>query len=165
MVQSALMQMFGDVEWGALDILVIDMPPGNGRCPLDAGAAGAAVGRRRLDASRVIGAVDARKAIAMFEKVRVPILGLVENMSYFACPHCGERSDIFGHGGARDEALRRGVPFLGEAPLRLVIRDLRTAGIVAAGDTPEAAPFRAIAREVSEHLDAAARPAPRLVIE
>lgn len=166
MVQSALLQMLRDVEWGELDILVIDMPPGTGDAHLTLAQQVPLSGVVIVSTPQDLALVDARKAISMFEKVRVPILGLVENMSYFACPHCGEHSDIFGHGGARDEALRRGVPFLGEVPLRLAIRDLSDRGEpVAAADTADAAPFHAIAAAVREQLEAAERPAPRIVIE
>lgn len=165
MVQSALLQMLRDVEWGALDVLVIDMPPGTGDAHLTLAQQVPLSGAVIVSTPQDLALVDARKAIAMFEKVRVPILGLVENMSYFACPHCGGRSDIFGHGGAREEALRRGVPFLGEVPLRLAIRDLSDRGEpVAAADTPDGAPFAAIATAVREQLETAERPAPRIVI-
>ncbi len=114
----------------------------NGRRAFDARAASAGVRcRDRFRRRRTSRSSTPRKAIAMFEKVRVPILGLVENMSYFLCPHCGERSDIFGHGGARDEALRRGVPFLGEVPLKTEIRERSDAGEpVAARDGPGGGP-------------------------
>jgi ATP-binding protein involved in chromosome partitioning len=166
MVQSALMQLLRDVEWGELDVLVIDMPPGTGDAHLTLAQQVPVAGAVIVSTPQDLALIDARKAIAMFEKVRVPILGIVENMSYFLCPHCGERSDVFGHGGARDEALRRGVPFLGEVPLQLAIRERSDAGEpIAALDRPEAAPFVAIATTVREGLDAAKRPAPRLIVE
>ena len=105
MVQSAIMQMLRDVEWGALDVLVIDMPPGTGDAALTLAQQAPVSGAVIVSTPQDIALIDARKAVAMFEKVHVPILGIVENMSYFLCPHCGERTDIFGHGGARDEAF------------------------------------------------------------
>jgi ATP-binding protein involved in chromosome partitioning len=115
--------------------------------------------------------IDARRGIAMFQKVNVPVLGLVENMSYFLCPHCGGRSDIFGHGGARHEAQRLGVPFLGEVPLHLSIRETSDAGrpvVATAPGSAEAEIYRSIARSVHAALTgntAAARQAPRIVVE
>jgi ATP-binding protein involved in chromosome partitioning len=166
MVQSALMQMLRDVEWGALDIMVIDMPPGTGDAHLTLAQQVPLSGVVIVSTPQDLALIDARKAIAMFEKVRVPILGLVENMSYFLCPHCGGQSDVFGHGGAREEAVRRGLRFLGEVPLEGAIRDLSDRGLpVAARDDALAAPFQAIAAAVREALEVAAKPAPRLVIE
>jgi ATP-binding protein involved in chromosome partitioning len=105
----------------------------------------------------------------MFRRVNVPVLGVVENMSYFVCPHCGTRSDIFGHGGARAEATRLGVPFLGEVPLDTEIREKSDAGlpvVATAPDGPQAAAFRAIAREVRDQIaGTTAKPPPRIVIE
>jgi len=115
--------------------------------------------------------IDARRGVAMFRKVEVPVLGIVENMSYFLCPHCGGRSDVFGHGGARHEAERIGVPFLGEVPLELKIRETSDAGlpVVATEPTgPHAAVYRAIAEKVWDEVagpGAKRRPAPRIVIE
>jgi ATP-binding protein involved in chromosome partitioning len=164
MVQSALMQMLRDVEWGALDVLVVDMPPGTGDAHLTMAQQVPLSGVVVVSTPQDLALIDARKAIAMFEKVRVPILGIVENMSYFLCPRCGARSDIFGHGGARAEATKRGLPFLGEVPLETRIRDQSDRGLpVAAG--PDGAAFLAIASAVLEHLEAASRPAPRLVIQ
>jgi ATP-binding protein involved in chromosome partitioning len=113
--------------------------------------------------------IDARRGIAMFRRVNVPVLGIVENMSYFLCPHCGERSDVFGHGGARLEAERDGVPFLGEVPLDMTIRETSDAGrpvVATAPEAPHAAAFRDIAAKVWTTLGGApSRPAPRIVIE
>jgi ATP-binding protein involved in chromosome partitioning len=112
--------------------------------------------------------IDARRGIAMFRRVNVPVLGIVENMSTFICPHCGTRSDIFGHGGARHEAERLGVPFLGEVPLALAIREKSDAGapvVASEPDGPHAQSFRAIAARVREGLMTESRPAPKIVIE
>jgi ATP-binding protein involved in chromosome partitioning len=113
--------------------------------------------------------LDARRGVRMFQKVNVPIIGLVENMSVFCCPNCGHRSEIFGHGGARREAERLGVPFLGEIPLLLAIRELADAGtpiVLARPDSAEAAAYRAIAQQVRAAVAGAAAPAgPRIVVE
>jgi ATP-binding protein involved in chromosome partitioning len=114
--------------------------------------------------------IDARRGVAMFRKVEVPVLGIVENMSYFVCPHCGGRSDVFGHGGARHEAERIGVPFLGEVPLELKIRETSDAGLPVVAtepDGPHAAIYRAIAESVAAALvgPGRSRPPPRIVIE
>jgi ATP-binding protein involved in chromosome partitioning len=170
MVISALTQMLREVEWGTLDVMVVDMPPGTGDAQLTDGAAGAAQGRgHRLDpaGSRLI---DARRGIAMFKRVNVPVLGIVENMSYFLCPECGTRSDIFGHGGARHEAQRLGVPFLGEVPLHMTIREKSDLGLPVVAtepDGPHAKIYRDIAANVRDQLAGASagRAAPRIVIE
>jgi len=156
MVMSALEQMLRQVRWHDVDIMVIDLPPGTGdvqltlaqRTPLD----GAVI----ISTPQDIALLDARKGLAMFRQVAVPILGIVENMSYFSCPHCGGRTDIFSHGGARTEAERLGVPFLGEIPLDIVIRETSDTGrpiVVSAPDSPHAEAYRAIARHVSASLE------------
>ena len=122
MVSSALEQMLRDVQWGELDVLVVDMPPGTGDAQLTLAQRVALSGAVIVSTPQDIALIDARKGLAMFRKVAVPVLGIVENMSYFLCPKCGERSEIFGHGGARDEAAKLEVPFLGEIPLHLDIR-------------------------------------------
>eukprot|EP01136_Pigoraptor_vietnamica_P030871 Opistho-1_new@90682 len=122
MVSSALEQMLRDVQWGDLDVLVVDMPPGTGDAQLTLAQRVALAGAVIVSTPQDIALVDARKGLNMFRKVAVPVLGIVENMSYFLCPKCGERSEIFGHGGAREEADKLGVPFLGEVPLHLDIR-------------------------------------------
>jgi len=123
MVMSAITQMLRDVAWGTLDVLVVDMPPGTGDAQLNPRAERPAEGAIIVSTPQDLSLIDARRGLAMFTKVNVPVLGIVENMSYFQCPHCGERSDIFGHGGARHEAERLGVPFLGEIPLHIAIRE------------------------------------------
>jgi ATP-binding protein involved in chromosome partitioning len=162
--------MLREVEWGELDIMVVDMPPGTGDAQLTMAQQVPLAGAVIVSTPQDLALIDARRGIAMFKRVDVPVLGIVENMSYFICPHCGERSDIFGHGGAKHEAERLGVPFLGAVPLDLVIRETSDAGrpVVAIDpDGTHAAAYRAIAEKVwasvSERV--AARPAPKIVIE
>jgi ATP-binding protein involved in chromosome partitioning len=157
MVIGALTQMLGQVAWGELDILVVDLPPGTGDVQLTlaqkAGLAGAVI----VSTPQDIALIDARRAVKMFEQVKVPVLGIVENMSYFACPACGSRTDVFGHGGAADEAARIGTKFLGEIPLLLEIRETGDAGVpivAAAPASAAAAAFRAIAAGVLAELAA-----------
>ena len=120
MVMSALTQMLREVEWGTLDVMVVDMPPGTGDAQLTMAQQVPLKGAVIVSTPQDLALIDARRGIAMFKRVNVPVLGIVENMSTFICPNCGTRSDIFGHGGARREAERLGVPFLGEVPLRHV---------------------------------------------
>ena len=128
MVMSAITQMLRDVAWGTLDILVVDMPPGTGDAQLTLAQHVPLQGAIIISTPQDLSLIDARRGLAMFKKVNVPVLGIVENMSYFQCPHCGTRSDIFGHGGARQEAERLGVPFLGEIPLHMSIRATSDSG-------------------------------------
>lgn len=171
MVMSALNQMLREVAWGELDILVVDMPPGTGDAQLTLAQAVPLAGALIVSTPQDLALIDARRAIAMFRRVDVPILGLVENMSYFLCPNCGARSDIFAHGGARQEAVRLAVPFLGEIPLALTIRENSDAGrpmAISEPNGPHAAIYKAIAAEVWTNLKAGAagkRPAPRIIIE
>jgi ATP-binding protein involved in chromosome partitioning len=168
MVQSALMQMLNDTKWGELDVLVLDMPPGTGDAQLTITQRVPLKGAVIVSTPQDIALIDAKKGIAMFQKVQVPILGIVENMSLFVCPDCGSRHDIFGHGGARQTAEQLGVPFLGEIPLVPRIRETSDAGTpvaVALADGPEAEAFLAVARQVKAALATASRPAPRIVIE
>ena len=168
MVMSALTQMLREVDWGELDVMVVDMPPGTGDAQLTMAQQVPLKGAVIVSTPQDLALIDARRGIAMFRRVNVPVLGIVENMSTFICPHCGARSDIFGHGGARHEAERVGVPFLGEVPLAIEIREKSDAGapVVASDpDGPHAESFRAIAARVREGLMAASRPAPKIVIE
>ena len=128
MVMSAITQMLRDVAWGTLDVLVVDMPPGTGDAQLTLAQNVPLKGAIIVSTPQDLSLIDARRGLAMFKKVNVPVLGIVENMSYFQCPHCGTRSDIFGHGGARHEAEKLGVPFLGEIPLHMAIRATSDAG-------------------------------------
>ncbi len=166
MVMGALNQMLGQVEWGTLDMLVIDMPPGTGDAQLTLAQKANLAGAVIVSTPQDIALIDARRGVRMFEQVNVPVLGIVENMSYFACPHCGEHTNIFGHGGARDEASRIGVEFLGEVPLLLQIRETGDSGTPVCAAAPESAAamaFRAIAAKVAMRREAPARPS--IVIE
>ena len=168
MVMGALEQMMGQVSWGALDVLVVDMPPGTGDAQLTMAQRVALSGAVIVSTPQDIALIDARRGVRMFEKVKVPVLGLVENMSYFCCPNCGHRSDIFGHGGARLEAKRLNTDFLGEVPLLLDIRTASDAGTpiaAAAPDSPAAKAFDAIATNVWQKVEGPAHPAPRIVME
>ncbi len=141
MVMGALEQMLGQVDWGVLDILIVDMPPGTGDAQLTMSQRVALTGAVIVSTPQDIALIDARRAVKMFEKVHVPTLGLVENMSFYCCPNCGHRVELFGHGGARQEAHRMGAPFLGAVPLLLEIRATSDAGtpVVAAAPDGEAA--------------------------
>ncbi len=171
MVMGALEQMMGQVEWGALDILVVDMPPGTGDAQLTMAQRVALTGAVIVSTPQDIALIDARRGVRMFERTRVPVLGLVENMSFFCCPACGHRAEIFGHGGARTEAERLGTEFLGEVPLLLDIRTASDAGTpiaAAAPDSDGAKAFAAIAARVWEKVSGAtvARSSgPRIVME
>jgi ATP-binding protein involved in chromosome partitioning len=168
MVMSALTQMLREVEWGALDVMVVDMPPGTGDAQLTMAQQVPLKGAVIVSTPQDLALIDARRGIAMFRRVNVPVLGIVENMSYFICPHCGERSDIFSHGGARAEAERLSVPFLGEVPLDMEIREKSDSGlpvVATAPDGPYAKIFRDIAARVRDGLVGATRPPPKIVIE
>jgi len=169
MVISAITQMLREVAWGELDVLVVDMPPGTGDAQLTMAQQTPLAGAVIVSTPQDLALLDARRGVAMFKKVEVPILGIVENMSYFICPECGTRSDIFAHGGARHEAERLGVPFLGEVPLAMPIRETSDSGrpIVASDpDSAHAKAYLAIARQVMASMaGGAAKAAPRIVIE
>ena len=171
MVMSALQQMLRDVAWGELDIMIVDMPPGTGDAQLTMAQQVSLAGAVIVSTPQDIALIDARKGLSMFTKVNVPVLGIIENMSYFLCPHCGGRSDIFSHGGARREAERLGTDFLGEVPLDLAIRETSDEGrpiTVSQPDSPYAQTFRDIAAKVWEKVSGetpARRAAPRIVVE
>ncbi len=168
MVMSALTQMLREVEWGRLDVLVVDMPPGTGDAQLTMAQQVPLKGAVIVSTPQDLALIDARRGIAMFRRVNVPVLGIVENMSTFICPHCGTRSDIFGHGGARHEAERLAVPFLGEVPLDISIREKSDAGLPVVATAPDSAHaqiYRDIAARVRDGLSGASRPAPRIVVE
>jgi ATP-binding protein involved in chromosome partitioning len=155
MVMSAITQMLRDVAWGTLDVLVVDMPPGTGDAQLTLAQNVPLKGAVIVSTPQDLSLIDARRGLAMFRKVNVPVLGIVENMSYFQCPECGTRSDIFGHGGARHEAERLGVPFLGEIPLHMSIRATSDSGnpvVASEPDGPHAAIYRAIGTKVRDQL-------------
>jgi ATP-binding protein involved in chromosome partitioning len=155
MVMSALTQMLREVEWGPLDVLVVDMPPGTGDAQLTMAQQVPLAGAVIVSTPQDLALIDARKGLNMFKKVDVPLLGIVENMSYFLAPDTGKRYDIFGHGGARKEAERLGVTFLGEVPLEMGIRESSDAGtpvVAAKPDSAEAKIYRDIAAKVWERL-------------
>jgi ATP-binding protein involved in chromosome partitioning len=155
MVMQALTQMLREVAWGTLDVLVVDMPPGTGDAQLTLAQNVPLKGAVIVSTPQDLSLIDARRGLGMFRQVNVPVLGIIENMSYFQCPHCGTRSDIFGHGGARHEAEKLGVPFLGEIPLHIDIRTTSDEGkpvVASAPDGPHAAIYRAIASAVRDGL-------------
>ena len=159
MVMGALEQMMGQVSWGALDILVVDMPPGTGDAQLTMAQRVSLTGAVIVSTPQDIALIDARRGVKMFEKTRVPVLGLVENMSFFCCPNCGHTTNIFGHGGARAEAERIGTEFLGEIPLLLDIRIASDAGTPIAASAPgsdAAKAYAALAKRVWEKVGGAA---------
>ena len=162
MIVQALGQMLRETDWagstGDLDVLVVDMPPGTGDIQLTISQNVPLSGAVIVSTPQDLALMDARKGLAMFKRVEVPILGIVENMSYFLCPSCGERSDIFGHGGARDEALKIGVPFLAEVPLHMDIRKTSDSGkplTVTAPDSVHAGIFRELAAKVWTEVERA----------
>jgi ATP-binding protein involved in chromosome partitioning len=167
MVMGALEQLMGQVNWGKLDVMIVDMPPGTGDAQLTMAQRVDLAGAVIVSTPQDIALIDARRGVRMFEKTRVPILGLVENMSFFHCPACGARAEIFGHGGARAEAKRLGVDFLGEVPLLLDIRTNSDAGTpisASAPDSDAAKAFFAIAEGLRAKLTRAAAPGPKIVI-
>jgi ATP-binding protein involved in chromosome partitioning len=172
MVISALTQMLREVAWGELDVLVVDMPPGTGDAQLTMAQQVPLAGAVIVSTPQDLALIDARKGLAMFRRVEVPVLGIVENMSYFLCPHCGGRTDIFGHGGAAQEAARLGVPFLGAVPLHSAIRERSDAGTPVVVSDPEgehATIYREIAAatwdRVGAERGAAGRRPPRIIVE
>ncbi|MCZ8315290.1 Mrp/NBP35 family ATP-binding protein [Phreatobacter sp.] len=172
MVMSAITQMLREVAWGELDVLVVDMPPGTGDAQLTMAQATPLAGAVIVSTPQDLALIDARRGVAMFRKTEVPILGIVENMSYFIAPDTGKRYDIFGHGGARAEATRLGVPFLGEIPLDMDLRARSDSGrplVATVPDSPHALVYREIARQVWASLtgtgDVTIKPPPRIIIE
>jgi ATP-binding protein involved in chromosome partitioning len=168
MVISAITQMLREVAWGTLDVMVVDMPPGTGDAQLTMAQQVPLAGAVIVSTPQDLALIDARRAVAMFRRVEVPILGVVENMSTFHCPQCGFHSDIFGHGGGRREAERLGVPFLGEIPLEIAIRETSDAGrpvMASAPDGPHARAYREVAERVRAGLSVGRRAAPKITIE
>jgi ATP-binding protein involved in chromosome partitioning len=151
MLMGALQQMLGQVQWGQLDVLIVDLPPGTGDVQLTLAQKAEVDGAIVVSTPQDVALLDARKALNMFEKMGTPILGMIENMSTHICSNCGHEEHIFGHGGAKAEAEKHGIPFLGEIPLHL---DIRLAGdggapvVVSKPDSPYAQAFRQIAREL-----------------
>ncbi len=168
MVAQALTQLLGEVAWGDLDALVVDMPPGTGDVQLTMAQQTPIAGAVIVSTPQDLALIDARRAVAMFQKVEAPILGIIENMSYFLCPHCGGRSEIFSHGGARHDAEKLGVPFLGEAPLDMKIRETSDSGKPVVGaepNSPQAAVYLNLAAKVKTLLETTKpRAAPNIVV-
>jgi ATP-binding protein involved in chromosome partitioning len=169
MVMSALQQMLRQVNWGELDVMVVDMPPGTGDAQLTMAQQVPLAGAIIVSTPQDIALQDARKGLNMFRRVDVPVLGFIENMSYFLCPHCNERTDIFSHGGAKAEAEKLSVEFLGELPLDIAIRETSDGGnpiVIAQPDSPYAETYRAIATRLWQILGGAPqRQAPKIVVE
>jgi ATP-binding protein involved in chromosome partitioning len=170
MVMSALTQLLRETEWSPADVMVIDMPPGTGDVQLTLAQQTPLAGAVIVSTPQDLALIDARKGLNMFAKVNVPVIGIVENMSYFICTKCGERHEIFGHGGAKEEATRIGVPFLGEIPLDKEVRMRSDSGepvVATQPDSLHAALYRDVARQVWAALEGGglARPAPRIVVE
>ena len=171
MVMSALSQMLREVTWGELDIMIVDMPPGTGDAQLTMAQQVPLAGAVIVSTPQDIALIDARKGLNMFRKVDVPVLGIIENMSFYACPNCGHVAHIFGHGGARREAERLGIEFLGEVPLDIAIRETSDAGrpiVASEPDGPHAQAFKVIAERVSANVLGGAerrRAPPRIVVQ
>jgi ATP-binding protein involved in chromosome partitioning len=168
MVMGAITQLLGQVDWGELDIMILDMPPGTGDAQLTVAQKLKLAGAVIVSTPQDVALADARRGVRMFEKTHVPVLGLVENMSYFCCPACGHRAELFGHGGARWEAQRLGTEFLGEIPLLLDIRESGDAGrpiAAAAPDSPAGQAYAALAAKVWAKLAVPAGGGPRIVMD
>ena len=147
MIMGALQQLLGQVAWGQLDVLIIDLPPGTGDIQLSLAQRTQLTGALVVSTPQDVALLDARKALDMFNKLKVPVLGLIENMSTFCCPNCGHETQIFGHGGVKAEAQKLGLPFLGELPLALSVREAGDGGTpIAATDAPEAEAYARLAR-------------------
>jgi ATP-binding protein involved in chromosome partitioning len=165
MVMGALEQMLRDVDWGDLDVMVIDMPPGTGDTQLTISQRVPLAGAVIVSTPQDIALLDARRGLNMFRKVEVPILGVVENMSYHVCSKCGHREDIFDHGGAHKTADDFDAEFLGEIPLDIKIRATSDGGspiVVAESDSPHAKAYLAIAQRIWEKLEGGKRKAPKI---
>ncbi|EPX86567.1 ATPase involved in chromosome partitioning [Rubellimicrobium thermophilum DSM 16684] len=149
MLMGALQQLLTQVAWGRLDVLLVDLPPGTGDVQLSLCQRTRLTGAIIVSTPQDVALIDARKALDMFRLLGTPVLGIIENMSGFVCPHCGQESHIFGQGGAEAEALREGLPFLGRIPIDLATRLAGDEGLpVAAGDSPAAAIWRALAQRL-----------------
>ncbi|MFT9387182.1 Mrp/NBP35 family ATP-binding protein [Acetobacter sp.] len=160
MVMGAINQLLGDVNWGDLDVLVVDLPPGTGDAQLTLTQKVPLAGAVIVSTPQDIALIDARRAVSMFEKLDIPVLGLIENMSYFCCPNCGHNTELFGHGGARQEAETLGVSFLGEVPLLADIRASGDAGVPVVIGAPQSEggkAWRRIAHTVAQAVRTAHR--------
>ena len=168
MVMGALTQLLGQVDWGELDVMILDMPPGTGDAQLTIAQKLKLAGALIVSTPQDVALADARRGVRMFEKTQVPVLGLVENMSYYCCPACGHRAELFGHGGARWEAARLGVEFLGEIPLLLDIRESGDAGrpvAAAAPDSPAGQAYATLAARLWDKLSTPVSAGPRIVVD
>jgi ATP-binding protein involved in chromosome partitioning len=170
MVMSAITQMLREVNWGELDVMIVDMPPGTGDAQLTMAQATPLSGAVIVSTPQDLALLDARRGVAMFQRTEIPVLGIVENMATYICPACGHVEHIFGHGGARDEAQKLGVPFLGEVPLNMAIRETSDAGRPVTALQPEgpfATVYRGIAGALWENLESGGfrREAPAIVFE
>lgn len=170
MVMSALTQLLREVSWGETDVMVVDMPPGTGDAQLTLAQQTPLSGAVIVSTPQDLALIDARKGLNMFRKVNVPVIGIVENMSYFICTKCNERHEIFGHGGAREEAAKLGVPFLGEVPLDTEVRIRSDRGEPVVASMPNsvhAAIYRDIAAQVWAAIEGGtlSKPAPRITVE
>ncbi|MDJ0992380.1 MAG: Mrp/NBP35 family ATP-binding protein [Dinoroseobacter sp.] len=146
MLMGALQQMLSQTRWGELDVLIVDLPPGTGDVAMTLCQRSAVTGAVVVSTPQDVALLDARKALDMFNTLKTPVLGLIENMSSFCCPECGHEAHIFGHGGVRAEAERIGVPFLGELPISLETRLAGDGGApIATGDSPEADAYARLA--------------------
>ena len=163
MVHTAIQQLFRDVLWGELDYLLIDLPPGTGDAQLTLTQLVPLTGAVTVTTPQEVALHDVRKGMMMFQKVNVPLLGIVENMSYFLCGHCGERTEIFSHGGGERAAAKLGIPFLGRVPIDPAIRDGGDSGtpiVVADPASPQSAAFREIAQNIVAGVTGAAKGVP-----
>jgi ATP-binding protein involved in chromosome partitioning len=163
MVHTAIQQLFRDVLWGELDYLLIDLPPGTGDAQLTLTQLVPLTGAVTVTTPQEVALHDVRKGMMMFQKVNVPLLGIVENMSYFLCGHCGERTEIFSHGGGERAAAKLGIPFLGRVPIDPAIRDGGDSGtpiVVADPASPQSAAFREIAQKIIAGVTGAATGVP-----
>jgi ATP-binding protein involved in chromosome partitioning len=167
MVTGALLQLMRDVNWGELDYLLLDLPPGTGDVPLTLAQNVKAAGVVLVSTPQDMALADVIRAKLMFDKVGIPVLGIVENMSSFVCPHCRQETHIFDHGGARAAAERMGIRFLGEIPLDLAIREGGDAGmpvVEALPDGPQARAFVALAGQVACSISIKVGRSPRLPV-
>lgn len=170
MVMSALQQFLREVDWGECDVMIVDMPPGTGDAQLTLAQQVPLSGAVIVSTPQDIALIDARKGLNMFRKVEVPVIGIIENMSYFLCPKCGHQADIFGHGGARAEAEKLDVPFLGEIPLHMQIRETSDGGTPVVASDPSSLNseiFRSIASKIWTILEddsTTARSAPNIIV-
>jgi ATP-binding protein involved in chromosome partitioning len=152
MIHSALNQFLSDVDWGSIDYLLVDLPPGTGDASLSLAQSLSLTGAVVVTTPQNVAATDVIRSIAMFEKLDVPVLGIIENMSYFVCSHCGQRTEIFGHGGGMEISKQTGAPFLGEVPLDTVVRAGGDSGqpvTVADAESPAATAIRDIASQIA----------------